>query len=93
MKTSEAFRRAKAVLWNGQGRQTEGKERFICYAICRTTGHKKAKRTIVSRLCYHHTLGGWLEAQGVREWTIKQLQQHRHAWLDLLIAEFEAKGD
>jgi hypothetical protein len=56
---------------------------------------------VESRLEYAATLGGWLADRGcvardyyLTERTTKdRIQAHRHAWLDSLIAEFEAKGD
>lgn len=56
---------------------------------------------IASRLGRHDTLEGWLAAEGCigKEYNLldsstkDRIQKHRHAWLDKLIAEFEAKGD
>lgn len=61
----------------------------------------KAKEIIQSRLGEHDTLNSWLRSKGIefsssglsyKEWC-KKMQAHRSAWLDLLIAEFQAKGD
>jgi len=56
---------------------------------------------IESRLEGEDTLEGWLQIKGclpllwgsVDTATRSRIQQHRHAWLDMLIAEFETKGD
>ena len=56
---------------------------------------------VESRLEYATTLEGWLADRGcfyhdyyqVDRTAKDRIQEHRHAWLDLLIAEFKAKGD
>ena len=56
---------------------------------------------IASRLGRHDTLEGWLVSKGcisdeyhLHDISTKdRIQKHRHAWLDKLIEEFEAKGD
>jgi len=59
-------------------------------------------RIIESRLFPHTTLETWLEDKGVRALRahnprpieiLDRVQQHRHAWLDLMIKEFKRKGD
>jgi hypothetical protein len=55
----------------------------------------------MSRISGFRTLESWLAAQGcisngapyLSRATRDRIQQHRHAWLDMLIAEFKAKGD
>jgi hypothetical protein len=91
-----AFRAAKPLLWDGA---SNGGERFICHAINESNHSARfaAMRVIQERLncaqrgCY--SLCRWLEFQGIawRHLTPKRLQAHRHAWLDMLIAEFEGE--
>ena len=85
------------------------KEKFICLAIdlvCLRNGRAtEADRSrcagiITSRLEGAYTLEGWLESTGcIKNYllcdriTYDRIQEHRHAWLDLLIAEFKSKGD
>jgi hypothetical protein len=85
-----------------------GKEKFICIAIS-TSQQKtnmsiedaaRCEHMVSSRLGSEYTLEGWLNDRGcVPEFelcdrtTKDRIQAHRHAWLDLLIAEFEAQGD
>jgi hypothetical protein len=84
------------------------KEKFICIAITTAAAHSKritnedverCTEVVESRLEGVYTLEGWLVDRGcipeygLCERTTKdRIQAHRHAWLDLLIAEFEAKG-
>ncbi len=85
-----------------------GKEQFICVAIHTASAHTKRitdediERCIdivEARLGGSHTLESWLVDKGClpcNGWTTAdrdRAQQHRHAWLDMLIAEFEAQGD
>jgi hypothetical protein len=86
-----------------------GKEKFICIAItvaaanCKRITDKDVERcedVIKSRMDGEYTLEGWLVGRGcipeafLNDHNIlDRIQAHRHAWLDLLIAEFEAKGD
>lgn len=61
----------------------------------------RCRKMIESRLEGFDALEGWLQYKGhlPMEWglvdraTRDRIQQHRHAWLDMLIAEFKAKGD
>lgn len=86
----------------------EGRDKFICIAIMnaeRNVKHitvedaRRCKKMIESRLEGNDTLEGWLCSKNCLPddgWTDEhkdRIQQHRHAWLDMLIAEFEAKGD
>lgn len=101
MKTSEVFKRAKAKLQ--VAKKSEGKERFICYALNRTeaSNHdiQMAKNIVRDLLCGCVTLESWLSAKhGVKQncYTLagtKKMQATRHAWLDHLIEHYEAKGD
>jgi hypothetical protein len=62
---------------------------------------ERCEDVIKSRMGGVYTLEGWLADRGcvardyyLTERTTKdRIQAHRHAWLDSLIAEFEAKGD
>ena len=114
MKTSEAFKSAREVLWDGQGNdyyhQTGqcrgGKERFVCLALrVARIPNKKAEdcRKIIERLLGdHETLEDWLIANGhvdlshMDQWSddyVIKIQTTRRAWLDHLIAHYQAKGD
>jgi ribosomal protein L16/L10AE len=86
-----------------------GKEKFICIAIYTAAGHSKrvtdrdverCRNIVESRLEGKETIESWLVTQGcVPEHNLcdrstkDRIQAHRHAWLDMLIAEFESKGD
>jgi len=86
-----------------------GKNKFICIAIATTAAHSKritdedmqrCTKIVESRIQGWSTLEGWLESKGCIKshhlrgsTTLDLIQAHRHAWLDLLIAEFESKGD
>jgi hypothetical protein len=85
-----------------------GKEKFICIAITVAAAHCKrvtdgdAERCegIVGSRIDTYTLEGWLVDRGCIPGEflndpniLDRIQAHRHAWLDLLIAEFEAQGD
>lgn len=61
-----------------------------------------AKKVITDRIAPHSSLDFWLLRRGVPEkqlenpttWNpTRRLQQHRHAWLQQLIKEFENKPD
>lgn len=84
------------------------KEKFICIAIMTAEAAtkritvkdvKRCKDMIESRLEGCDTLEGWLQYKGhlpMGGWTHAdkdRVQQHRHAWLDMLITEFKSKGD
>jgi hypothetical protein len=85
------------------------KEKFICIALitaaanCKRITEEDVKRCtgiVESRLEGAYTMEGWLNNQGcVPEYelcdrtTKDRIQAHRHAWVDMLIAEFKAKGD
>jgi hypothetical protein len=55
----------------------------------------EAQWVIRQRMDNEFGMEQWLRKHGVPKGEInqKRLQAHRHAWLDLLIKEFEAKGD
>jgi hypothetical protein len=85
------------------------KKKFICIAIITASAYSKritdrdierCTDIVESRLEEEVTLEDWLESKGcvgnylMRDLATKdRMQEHRHAWLDLLIAEFESKGD
>jgi hypothetical protein len=85
------------------------KNKFICIAITTAAANSKrildrdierCTDIVESRLEEDATLEDWLESKGcvgnylMRDRATKdRMQEHRHAWLDLLIAEFESKGD
>jgi len=61
---------------------------------------ERCRDIVESRLEHTYTLESWLESKGcVNHYflcdraTKDRIQEHRHAWLDLLIAEFKSKGD
>ena len=86
-----------------------GKEKFICIAITTAAAHSKritkedverCTEVVESRLKGAYTLEGWLNDWGCvpahelcDRTTKDRIQAHRHAWVDMLIAEFESKGD
>lgn len=85
-----------------------GKEKFICIAIMTAATVTKritsadidrCRLMIESRLEGTDTMESWLVNKGCipsNGWTTAdkdRVQQHRHAWLDMMIAEFKAKGD
>lgn len=91
---AQAFKNAKKHLWNGLGRQGK-KQEFICLAIrSRFDGDvidaNTAIHIIEQRIGWCNTMSCWLTEQGipVSQITPRRLQAHRHAWLDMLIAEF-----
>lgn len=61
----------------------------------------RCRLMIEARLGGNETIETWLQDRGFLpfQWglvdtaTKDRIQQHRHAWLDMLIAEFKAKGD
>lgn len=92
LQIAQAFRAAKQVLWDGRGQWQDGTDLFICFAIERS-GHpseQDACAIVHERLDGRPSLGTWLMAQGITDFTRRQLQAHRHAWLDQLIEEFDS---
>jgi hypothetical protein len=100
MKTSKIFIEAKKRLWDGQD---NGGITYICVSIDHVRGGSSelqrywAKRVISDRLRGHSTAYQWLVEMVGRE-SVEAAghaarQKWRHAWLDQLIAEFQAKGD
>jgi hypothetical protein len=88
---------------------SSSKEKFICIAITTAAAYSKritdkdierCTAIVESRIDGAYTMEGWLESKrcinsySLCGRTIKdRIQEHRHAWLDLLIAEFKSKGD
>lgn len=62
---------------------------------------ERCREMIAARLEGKHVLERWLQHKGcippvwlvVDRATKDLIQQHRHAWLDMLITEFKSKGD
>jgi hypothetical protein len=89
--------------------QYSSKEKFICIAITTASAYNKritdrdverCTEIVESRIQGMYTLESWLESKGcVNNYflcdhaTKDRIQEHRHAWLDALIAEFASKGD
>ena len=98
MKKSEMLMKCKKILWDGVS-ETDVKVTCICWALEKTVGNKHAEplRNIISeRLGVHPTIFSWLLYEcniPVEQLTDEAIQKHRHQWVDLLIKEFEAKGD
>jgi hypothetical protein len=61
----------------------------------RKSGFKTAIKVITDRIGSDAPLETWLLDNGIDYWKQEpdQMRAYRHRWLDLLIAEFEAKGD
>ncbi len=102
MKTSEIFRKAKKLVTY---KPDNVWRRYICYGIedsyISYKDSDRARKIINQRLgrgC--NSLEEWMHEQGhapkyfelTKTHRIK-MQKTRHAWLDSLIKEFEAKGD
>jgi len=102
MKTSEIFRKAKKLVTY---KPDNVHRRYICFGIedsdISYKDSDRARKIINQRLgrgC--NSLEEWLNKKGyaprhfglTRAHRIK-MQKTRHAWLDSLIKEFEAKGD
>ena len=94
---AECFKKAKAYLIGPNLDNKNGnKHTYICYAIKQTNHFAviHALHIISSRLEGRTTLKVWLHDKHeipLDDLTFTSLQKHRHAWLDLLIKEFESK--
>ena len=94
----KALREGKKFLWDGRSPRPPGQDRMICFAIgianssgCVSERARSLCTNLISqRLDGCSGLRTWLRNQGIPESQItnERLQAHRHAWLDLLIAEF-----
>lgn len=102
MKSSEILREAKKFLWDGRGRHSPpGKGLTVCYASSRGLGWSDKdsvhiRQRIMASIHPYNTVTMWLAVQmGVRHNTLtdRQKQAYRHAWVDHLIATYEAEGD
>lgn len=106
MKTSEAFRLTKShVSTTGRTHGSskwgndDGKEQFICIAAygLRSGGVSRIIKPIIKKLLDGHTtLEDWLDDKHkIHEVHVQcaRYQETRHAWLDHLIAHYEALGD
>lgn len=104
MKTSTLLRRARRYLWDGNSclYQYPLRYRCLCIAVERAA-HKGAHYRnipvcveIQRRLGGHPTLEKWLLSKDVvlhYKTDEPAIQAHRKQWLNMLIAEYEAKGD
>ena len=93
-----AFRAAKPLLWDGRGSPGYFEpHEYICLALEATDADewRQARSVIRVRIggSQMRTIEEWLIDQGIprKQMTPKRLQAHRHAWLDMLIAEFEGE--
>ena len=96
MKTSKALRLTKKNLWNGKRYNGGfGNREFICHAAVDAGVGDIVKPIVHSLLDHKASLGTWLEDNGVNcPWNdMPKLQATRKAWLDHLIAHYEARGD
>lgn len=104
MKTSQVFRKAKEhILTEYIENIPYGMHYPICFAIddlnCDKPSKEMACKIVQGRLGGRMFLSGWLTQElGItldidKPEQRSKLQRTRHAWLDSLIAEFEAKGD
>lgn len=105
MKTSTILIRAKKYLAKNYA-ESDTKPKYICFAIdvAAIPGKKKEAllKLIQKRLGNHPALESWLRANhGIMQVYpgplyvayIDRMQKTRHAWINSLIAEFQAKGD
>jgi hypothetical protein len=108
MKTSKILLQAKAFLaTNSEELRFSNKMQFICHAVNRVLCHPQRKealkKIIQGRLNGYTTLELWLlhihkisilnVCQPGGKDHYDKMQATRHAWLDSMIAEFQAKGD
>ena len=109
MNTSDVFRVAKGIVGRTRREAFErGRHKFICVALGIAENEGliskadllKAQRIIRRRLNGFTTLETWLAHRRcispmgrIDDAVCDAIQRHRHDWLDLLIAEFQSKGD
>ena len=97
MKISEEFKLARKLI-------ESDKREYICHALQQVAKKKingcyetKAMKVIQNRLGAYHSLDSWVISKvGGKKWCsskTKTMKATRLAWLDSLIAEFEAKGE
>lgn len=93
---AKAFRAAKPRLWDGVQPRGWWYTSQICFAVVEGLGGRGARHAceeVTRRLEGSVTMRMWLlEVARVPSGhlTPERVQAHRHAWLDRLIAEFEA---
>ena len=108
MKTSEIFKIAKTHLSVAYEDSLMGPQKFICNSldlaaykrqITRDEYHR-CQRIVQGRMGDAETIEAWLAHMGhiptrfLHDKDLCQrIQDYRHAWVDELIREFEAKGD
>lgn len=107
MKTSKVLKIAKQWL-SPFPYEYDGKEKFICIAIQQACAEDavpvpaaaRCTNEIQRRLDDAYTLERWLRLRGYLpekflhdSKLMQRIQDHRHAWLDSMIAEYEAQGD
>lgn len=96
----KAFREGKKFLWDGKSPRGPWVDNMICFAIALAEhagavtprAGALAANLIQRRLGWGTGMRTWLKDRGVPrgDLTDERVQAHRHAWLDLLIAEFSA---
>lgn len=95
MKTSTAFKRTKAQLWDGKGKLQRGSA--VCYAAIQAGDdvYDIVSPIIQQLLGGCSYLGSWLRHyHGINVGPdIRRYQLTRHAWVDHLIAHYESIGD
>ena len=106
-KIAQAFKNAVPYLAKNKAHYEGiyGTTEYICFAIEHGNPSKPCSanyisqvgiraRSIVSRrIGSAYTMEDWLRKQGIpyADLTFGRLQKHRHAWLKMLIKEFEGK--
>jgi hypothetical protein len=96
LEIAKVFRAAKLQLWDGVSRKKWHQEKHICFAVIASSTKKKAIDSaidiVLSRLdsCSH--LETWMRDHHPHLDTNNtvMMQHTRNAWIDSLIAEFEA---
>lgn len=101
MKTSEAFRRTKKFVFLGSTNKLYGKNQFICCAAGEA-GVRATVEPIIEKLMNPDgrkincsTFEAWLQKRHNIDTASdpRKIQRTRHAWLDHLIAHYEALND
>ena len=98
MRKSEMLMKCKGFLWDGVS-ERNGKVDYICFALQYAIGSDNADplcKIISGRLEGWPSVVTWLRHEckiPKEQLTYAAIQKHRHQWVDLMIKEFEAKGD
>ena len=98
MKKSEMLREAKKFLWDGVSKRNR-KEVYICLALSFNVGFKQTnelRKIIYERIGGFGSIDKWLHDKyniPKEQFKNEAMQAYRHQWVDMLIEEFEAKGD